>query len=167
MKPILTLVCLGMMLTKCVAFHPSSKPNLSRHHRTVYADQCFRPSIVALQAMDDSSDVKEQLEEERLLSLLGFIQNREPGRQACGLDCNEKEQALVSQVVGEVESDAEQNLVTKQNGKITFDQLKGDWQLLFTNSRTVIINKSLSGLGRSESEKANFVSLIQKLGGSK
>ena len=117
--------------------------------------------------MDDSEDAKQQKEEDRLLSLLEFIQCREPGREACGLDSNEKEQVLVSQVVGEVEADAEQNLVTKQNGKITFEQLKGDWQLMFTNSRTVIINKSLSGLGRSESEKAKFLSLVQKLGGSK
>ena len=163
MMTILATVCFGLALSRCSAFNPSSL-----HHRMAHAPQRRCHSwVTALRAMDDSEDAKQQKEEDRLLSLLEFIQCREPGREACGLDSNEKEQVLVSQVVGEVEADTEQNLVTKQNGKITFEQLKGDWQLMFTNSRTVIINKSLSGLGRSESEKAKFLSLVQKLGGSK
>jgi hypothetical protein len=118
-------------------------------------------------AMADDEEVAQLRQEDRLLSLLGFIQNREEGRTPCGLDANEKEQELVASVIAEVEQDKEHNLVAQQNGKITFDNLKGDWKLLFTSSRTMIINKSLSGLGRSESEYSKLVSLVQKLGGNK
>lgn len=154
-----------MMVTRCSAFVVSSDCNLQVQHRL--NTRRNHPSVIVCKALDDSANSEQQKEQDRLLSLLGFIQNREPDRQACGLDANEREQALVAQVVGEVEADNDQNLVTTQNGKITFDQLKGEWQLLFTNSRTMIINKSLSGLGRSESDKARFVSLTLKLGGSK
>jgi len=123
--------------------------------------------ITTLRALDDSADSANLKEEDRLLSLLGFIQNREPDRQVCGLDATEKEQELVAQVVAEVEKDSKHNLATQQNGIVEFKQLTGDWKLCFTNSRTMIINKSLSGLGRSESEAARFVSLVQKLSGSK
>lgn len=85
----------------------------------------------------------------------------------CGLDANEKEQDLVASVIAEVEQDQDHNLVVQQNGKITFDNLKGDWKLLYTSSRAMTINKSLSGLGRSSSEYSQLVSLVQKLGGNK
>lgn len=83
------------------------------------------------------------------------------------VDTKENEQELVASVIAEVEQDRENNMVALKNGKINFDDLKGDWKLLFTTSRTMIINKSLSGLGRSSSEYSQFVSLVQKLGGNK
>ena len=114
-----------------------------------------------------SETLSEQRQEDRLLSLLNFIQSREQGRIPCGLDATEKEQALVASVISQVEQDEKLNKVALQNGKIEFKDVAGDWELLYTSSRAMIINKSLSGLGRSSSEYSRFVRLVQKLGGNK
>jgi hypothetical protein len=134
-----------------------------------------RRRLVCLGAQKDSDNdndngtvrSQQQRQEDRLLSLLEFIQNREEGRLFCGLDATEKEQVLVASVIGQVEQDANLNKVVLQNGKIAFQELVGDWKLLYTSSRAMIINKSLSGLGRSASEYSQFISLVQKLGGNK
>ncbi|CAB9529122.1 expressed unknown protein [Seminavis robusta] len=123
---------------------------------------------IILPALADDDDAAQQRQQDRLLSLLTFIQNREGvPRAPCGLDAKEKEQALVASVIAQVEQDDSLNKVILQNGKITFQDLSGNWELLYTSSRTMIINKSLSGLGRSSSEYSQFVRLVQKLGGSK
>jgi hypothetical protein len=162
------------------AFSPSPNVALSfRHHprpacaaptptNTATASACSSRLRVVLSALDDSADNSgEQREQNRLLSLLGFIQNREERRVPCGFDAMEKEQELVAQVIAQVEQDATHNLVSIQNGKIEAKDLFGDWNLLYTSSRTMILNQSLSGLGRSSSDKAGFASLVQKLSGNK
>jgi hypothetical protein len=95
---------------------------------------------------DPTISSQQQRQEDRLLSLLSFIQNREKGRLSCGLDAKENEQELVATVIGQVEQDVSLNKVILQSGKITFQDLVGDWKLLYTSSRAMIINKSLSGL---------------------
>ena len=119
-------------------------------------------------AEDENSEAATEIQQDRLQSLLDYIQNREKGRESCGLDANEKEQDLVASVIAEVEQDERNNLVKqRKGGEITFADLQGDWQLLYTSSRTMIINKSLTGLGRSSSEYAQFSRLVMKLGGNK
>jgi hypothetical protein len=130
-----------------------------RHNRRVF--------LLAQENDGTTISSQQQRQEDRLLSLLSFIQNREKGRLSCGLDAKENEQELVATVIGQVEQDVSLNKVILQNGKITFQDLVGDWKLLYTSSRAMIINKSLSGLGRSASEYSQFVSLVQKLGGTK
>jgi hypothetical protein len=54
------------------------------------------------------------------------------------------------------------------NGKINAAMVIGEWELLYTSSGTTMItNKSLSGLGRSTSDMAQFSGLVQKLAGTK
>ncbi|KAL3924701.1 MAG: hypothetical protein SGILL_000888 [Bacillariaceae sp.] len=111
--------------------------------------------------------------QDRLLSLLSYLgklhadQNLPP----CGLEATEKERDLVLTVLQEVLENNYDNHVlysssnTNQqplNGK----DLIGDWNLLYTSSKTMIINKSLSGLGRSTSDKARLSSIVQKLSGN-
>lgn len=183
MKLVLGL-CVCSVISQTRAFSPttlpitsSRPPSISTNHpRTNTATEAYfrnsyhhgKRSPCVLSALNDEVDSEEpQRQQDRLLSLLGFIQNRDVGRLPCGLDAMEKEQELVAKVIEEVEQDVTHNLIAIQNGKIEPNDLFGDWTLLYTSSRTMIINKSLSGLGRSESDKAKLVSLVQKLEGSK
>lgn len=126
---------------------------------------CFARNTDRTSLHETKSDEKQ---EDRLLDLLSFIDKRIEGRNmACGLEATEKEQDLVKNVAKEVEDDEKHNLVLQKQGKITFSDLEGDWTLMYTNSRTIGINKSLSGLGRSQSEHSNLLGLVQKLGGTK
>jgi len=123
-----------------------------------------------LAAPASEEEEEEAPQQDRLLSLLKYlekVQKEDDRNLSFGLDANDKERALVASVISEVEQDTAQNLVATKNGKITFNDVCGDWKLLYTSSRTMIINKSLSGLGRSESELARAMSLVQKLGGNK
>jgi hypothetical protein len=117
---------------------------------------------------DDSAVIEETWSESvlnnELLSFLSDIQN-DKDRLPCGLDCTDKERAVITRIVSGLEG--ELNLVKSKNGKIEVADLIGDWDLLYTNSHAMIINKSLSGLGRSSSSMANFGSLTQKFTGSK
>jgi hypothetical protein len=70
-------------------------------------------------------------------------------------------------MVSALEGDPNNLVASRRNGKIESKELLGDWNLLYTSSRTMIINKSLSGLGRSVSSLANFAGLRQTLTGSK
>jgi hypothetical protein len=99
-----------------------------------------------------------------LLSFLSDIHS-DKNRLPCGLDFTDKERAVITRIVSGLEG--ELNLVKSKNGKIDVSDLIGEWDLLYTNSHAMIINKSLSGLGRSSSSMANFGSLTQKFTGSK
>jgi len=90
-----------------------------------------------------------------------------PDRLPCGLECTEKEHSQIAQLIAATEADEVNNLVLSRRGKIEAKDVLGEWKLLYTSSRTMAINKSLSGLGRSSSELANFAGLRQKLTGSK
>ena len=67
------------------------------------------------------------------------------------------------------------NLVTNNNNtnknnkkkKLTTMQAMGEWKLLYTCSHAMLINRSLSGLGRSTSAKAQFLGLRKKMAGSR
>jgi hypothetical protein len=103
---------------------------------------------------------------EDLVELLSTM-NSIPDRLSCGLDCTDKERQAVASLVSELEQEEHTNLVLKNRGKVEAQSLLGEWELLYTSSRTMTINKSLSGLGRSASSMANFASLTQRLTGSK
>jgi hypothetical protein len=105
---------------------------------------------------------------EDLLKLLSDMNIDEGNsRLPCGLQCTDAEREAVASLVDELEQDGHTNLVRVNNGKVEAKSLIGDWELLYTNSRTMAINKSLSGLGRSASSMADIKSLTQRLAGSK
>jgi hypothetical protein len=116
---------------------------------------------------DNDNDNDNEWQQDRLRSLLSYIDNNDPMKVSCGLDASDKERQVVASVIQQVEDDAAHNWATIPKGKITFADLAGEWKLLYTSSRTMCINKSLSGLGRSSSDMAQFSSLVQKLGGTK
>ena len=111
-----------------------------------------------------SSSSKSQ---EDLLSDITLLNEQLPRRLPCGLECTDKERARVAQRI-EVLLESPENVVAQKRGQVDDKDLVGhDWNLLYTSSRTMQINKSLSGLGRSESEMANVAEIRMKLSGSK
>jgi hypothetical protein len=104
--------------------------------------------------------------QDELLSFLSDIHSvPDADKLPCGMDCTDKEREIIANLVKDLEADPN-NLVLKQNGKIGINDLIGDWDLLYTNSKGIILNKSLSGLGSSNS-KNTFSSVRQRLTGSK
>jgi len=103
-----------------------------------------------------------------LFSLLSDANDVSSGLLPAGLECDDrtrdKIQACVEALEGE---DDGSNLVRAMGGRVDVKELVGDWALVYTNSNTMVINRGLSGLGRSESDSAKFGSLTQKLRGSK
>jgi len=101
-----------------------------------------------------------------LLSFLTDIIPSGPNKLPCGIDCTDKEREIIAKMVSDLEG-VSNNLVLKNNGKIAATDLIGDWDLLYTNSKAMIINKSLSGLVGSPSQQAEFSGVRQRLTGSK
>lgn len=97
---------------------------------------------------------------------MSVINNDPDNRLPCGLDCTDTERERVQALISKLELEP-RNLVRLKNGKIDVVQVLGEWEMLYTSSRSMRINKSLSGLGRSASTMAQFVSLRQRLRGSK
>lgn len=103
--------------------------------------------------------------EEELLSFLSGIETG-PDKVPCGMDCTDKEREIIARMFSDLEG-SRNNLVLKKNGKLVASDLIGDWDLLYTNSKALIRNKSLSGLVGSPSKKAEFSGVKQRLSGSK
>jgi hypothetical protein len=159
-----TTVRLLLLIVQCISFHSVAVASFAFNRISTFAG----PSCLFAASSSDGEEESPTRQQDRLRSLLNYVHTYEndPNKLPCGLDCSEKERELIKSVIQEVEADPE-NLVTVQQGKIDADDLFGDWSLLYTSSPAMLINKSLSGLGRSESNVANFKSLIQKLGGNK
>lgn len=104
--------------------------------------------------------------QEELLTLLSAMNSDTVNRLPCGFDCTDKERALIQKLVNELELEPT-NWVQLNKGKIDAKKVIGEWEMLYTSSRTMTINKSLSGLGRSASTLAPFVRLVQRFTGSK
>ena len=103
---------------------------------------------------------------EELLSAISAIDDEPLTVLPCGLDCKDSTREEISELITQLrQSDA--NLVKKNGGVVEVKSLLGTWSLLYTSSLTMIINKSLSGLGRSTSDTANFSGLTQTLSGTK
>jgi len=87
-------------------------------------------------------------------------------RLPCGFDCEDRERDLIQKGIDALEKESE-NLIFRNGGKLKSNDIMGNWNLLYTSSRTMIINKSLSGLGRSTSDKAIFRGIQMRLTGNK
>ena len=125
---------------------------------------------------DDGADEPEQQQQEdfrelreELLELLEDIDKigEEEGRLLCGLDCNELEQERVLEVVGELEREAYNKVVSVSasgGGAVSNEALLGDWKLLYSSSSTMKYNEGLSGLAGG---LTRFGGLQQKIIGTK
>ena len=87
-------------------------------------------------------------------------------RLPCGLDCDNRERELIQKGIDALQQEPD-NRLFRSNGRLKSSDVMGNWNLLYTSSRTMIINKSLSGLGRSTSEKAILKGIEMRLTGNK
>jgi hypothetical protein len=94
-------------------------------------------------------------------------------RRPWGLDCSDKERKVISELIeGLLAETSNSNVLgTNKNAppmsaKELTKYVLGTWDLKYTSSRSMIINKSLSGLGRSTSELARNLGLQMTLTGS-
>eukprot|EP00565_Helicotheca_tamesis_P004622 CAMPEP_0185730270 /NCGR_PEP_ID=MMETSP1171-20130828/9180_1 /TAXON_ID=374046 /ORGANISM="Helicotheca tamensis, Strain CCMP826" /LENGTH=578 /DNA_ID=CAMNT_0028399285 /DNA_START=409 /DNA_END=2145 /DNA_ORIENTATION=+ len=97
-----------------------------------------------------------------LLSLLLDIAEDET-RIPCGLDCTEREEREISDIVAVLEQEPTNKVIT-QNGIIETEDIIGTWDLLYSSSATMKYNEGLSGLAGGVSK---FSGLKQKLEGNK
>jgi len=91
---------------------------------------------------------------------------------SCGFDCTDEERIVIHDFITSLETNlSPSNLVTRtctsKREKMNELQVMGEWDLLYTSSPAMIINRSLSGLGRTTSSKAQFQGFRKRLGGSK
>jgi hypothetical protein len=119
------------------------------------------------ESQQPKADIRELKEE--LLELLEDLDRigEEEGRQLCGLDCTELEQERVLEVVGELEREPYNKVVTVSasgGGAVGKEELVGDWQLMYSSSSTMKYNEGLSGLAGG---LTRFGGLQQKIIGSK
>ncbi|KAL7492474.1 hypothetical protein ACHAWT_004968 [Skeletonema menzelii] len=119
------------------------------------------PAPQQKQQEDDFRELKVELLE--LLEDLDKI-GEEEGRLLCGLDCNELEQERVLEVVGELEREPYNKVVTVGGGAVSKEELVGDWELLYSSSSTMKYNEGLSGLAGG---LTRFGGLKQKIIGTK
>ena len=115
---------------------------------------------------EDQKSLPNNKQDELLSFLSGIHSVSDDEKLPCGMDCTDKEREVIAKLVSDLEAEPN-NLVLKQNGKIGTKDLIGNWDLLYTNSKGIIMNKSLSGLGSSDSKKNTFSSVRQRLTGSK
>ena len=108
-----------------------------------------------------------------LLSCLTALTQRTPPdldqkmyRLPCGMECSEEERTKIATLVSDLELSPD-NLLLQRNGNILVGDVLGEWELLYTNSKAMIINKSLSGLMGSPGNKAEFGGVRQRYTGSK
>lgn len=119
-----------------------------------------------------------------LVSFLEEVQNRncdsedrpidDGKRRPWGLDCSDKERKVVLELIeGLLAETSNSNVLTNSNNrglpmsaKDLTKYVLGTWDLKYTSSRSMIINKSLSGLGRSTSKLARNLGLQMTLTGS-
>mmetsp|Transcript_11709 Transcript_11709/g.13440 ORF Transcript_11709/g.13440 Transcript_11709/m.13440 type:complete len:459 (-) Transcript_11709:95-1471(-) len=121
---------------------------------------------------DFSAGVDEPNIEDKLLSFLqtdiivsvgGTV---DKDKMPCGMECTDNEREIILKMVSELK-EASDNLVVLKNGNIEAKDLIGDWDLLYTSSKAMILNKSISGLTGTLSQKVEFSGVRQKLTGSK
>ena len=134
----------------------------------------------------DSTEVEEceqSKSKQELLSFIEELQSRELDsddgtisvgeRRPWGLDFSDKERMKANDLIKDVLSqNGSSNLLANgKNGlpmsaKELVKYILGTWELTYTSSRTMIINRSLSGLGRSTSDLAKNLGLKMTLSGS-
>jgi hypothetical protein len=96
---------------------------------------------------------------EDLLSFLGII--IEEDALPCGLECTEKDQKQLLNIVKALEEQPS-NMMRQKNINIDMDNLSGSWELLYSSSAAMKFNQGLSGLGGSV-PNGKFTGVKQKL----
>lgn len=86
------------------------------------------------------------LVKEDLISFIDLIIEEEA--MPCGLDCTEKDQKQVLNIVAALE-DQPSNIIRQKQGNIELTDLAGTWDLLYSSSSAMKFNQGLSGLGGS------------------
>ena len=82
------------------------------------------------------------------------------------MECTDAEREIISQLVSNLER-VPDNWVVARNGKIEAKNLLGEWDLLYTSSKAMILNKSISGLTAGPFQTIDFSGVRQKFTGSK
>jgi hypothetical protein len=149
---ILILFCQATCIWSFVSvFHKSQhKHQLHRYSKQLSTGLFVSGSDNSFASSSSSSCSAKEMQ---LVDYLDSLYNKDNtnDRLPCGLDCTEKERLHVSTLVNQLLLQPE----NKANGNVVpVADILGDWNLLYTSSRTMMINKSLSGLGRSESDLA-------------
>eukprot|EP00531_Pseudo-nitzschia_arenysensis_P018878 CAMPEP_0116149322 /NCGR_PEP_ID=MMETSP0329-20121206/18871_1 /TAXON_ID=697910 /ORGANISM="Pseudo-nitzschia arenysensis, Strain B593" /LENGTH=340 /DNA_ID=CAMNT_0003645599 /DNA_START=323 /DNA_END=1345 /DNA_ORIENTATION=+ len=145
-------------------------------------DESFEEPEVKSNADNLDTEIEKSNTNQDLVSYIEEVQQQECDsegvqigkRRPWGLDCTDKEREKISELIDLVSKDENSNILTggsnnnglPMSGKDLVKYLLGTWDLKYTNSRTMIINKSLSGLGRSTSEMARNLGLQMKLSGN-
>jgi len=103
---------------------------------------------------------------EKLLSILAEVRSND-NISARVFDYTDEERDVIHHLIGLMEMNGPSEAVLSKRGKIDESNLMGEWDLRYTSSHAMLINRSLSGLGRSTSTKAQFQGLRKRLGGTK
>jgi len=85
----------------------------------------------------------------------------------CGFDCTDLERQVIKDLIASLSTIVSPSNLVTSKPKMSETQAMGEWDLLYTCSHAMLINKSLSGLGRTASTLAQFQSLRMRLFGSK
>lgn len=93
-----------------------------------------------------SSSMASKRVKDDLIAFLDVIV--EDDQLPCGLECSEKDQKQVLNIVSALEEQPT-NFVTSKKGNVQLKDLAGTWELLYTSSAAMKFNKGLSGLGGS------------------
>lgn len=140
------------------SFAPIKKPTSLRSPKLAAAEASVAENSVYLQ--------------DKLLQVLDhFGKNEET--LPCGLECTDEEKELVKDIISDLimledsrEPSESRNLVRVGSGKVQVPDILGTWDLMYTSSRIMTSNKSLSGLGYTSSDMSQFDSLSQKITGN-
>jgi hypothetical protein len=165
---ILRVVLCSVVATATTGFLQSFTPPRACQQQTLMKYGGLAPATSSTSALF-VGDATASSREEDLMSILSNMninRNYETYPLPCGLTCSDKERDVIYSIISELELEPT-NAVKLKNGKITEKELMGEWDLLYTSSKTMVINKGLSGLGRSSSEYSEFVRLRKKFTGSK
>jgi hypothetical protein len=101
-----------------------------------------------------------------VLTYINDLRSNSSVRLPCGFDCDNRERELIQKGIDAMQQEPD-NRLFRNGGRLTSSDVMGNWNLLYTSSRTMIINKSLSGLGRSTSDKAILKGIEMRLTGNK
>ncbi len=114
---------------------------------------------------EDNDDFENSLAKSIKSNLLEMITlyGSDEEKMPCGLESTETEVQNILNVIGQLESQTS-NIVLSSGGDIIPSDVAGDWELLYTTSSTMKFNKGLSGL---VPPNGKFGGLKQKLKASK
>lgn len=107
-------------------------------------DSLFEEDEEDIESSPDTSNSKKVKED--LVAFLDLI--IEEDTLPCGLECTEKDQKQVLNIVQVLENQPT-NIISMKKGNIDLNDLAGTWELLYSSSSAMKFNQGLSGLGGS------------------